>query len=121
MEVKGSSSSGTFDSSSSGGSDKTDSSGSGGSKKSDSSDSSGSKKSDEGSGGSKLSNAEIVEKARKKAGAPCAVLDSIDPDGTLNIHLYEDMGDHTATIDWYYIDPDTLKGTNLMGDSVNLN
>ena len=121
MEVKGSSSSGTFDSSSSGGSDKTDSRVSGGSKKSDSSDSSGSKKSDEGSGGSKLSNAEIVEKARKKAGAPCAVLDSIDPDGTLNIHLYEDMGDHTATIDWYYIDPDTLKGTNLMGDSVNLN
>ena len=110
MEVKGSSSSGTFDSSSSGGS-----------KKSDSSGSDGSKKSSEQSSGGKLSNADIVEKARKKAGAPCAVLDSIDPDGTLNIHLYEDMGDHTATIDWYYINPDTLQGTNLMGDPVNLN
>ena len=110
MEVKGSSSSGTFDSSSSGGS-----------KKSDSSGSDGSKKSSEQSSGGKLSNADIVEKARKKAGAPSAVLDSVDPDGTLNIHLYEDMGDHTATIDWYYIDPNTLKGTNLMGDAVNLN
>ncbi len=110
IEVKESSNSGLFNSS-----------GTGGSKKTDSNDSSGSKKSDEGSGGSKLSNADIVEKARKKAGAPSAVLDSVDPDGTLNIHLYEDMGDHTATIDWYYIDPNTLKGTNLMGDAVNLN
>jgi hypothetical protein len=110
IEVKESSNSGLFNSS-----------GTGGSKKTDSSASSGSKKSDEGSGGSKLSNADIVEKARKKAGAPSAVLDSVDPDGTLNIHLYEDMGDHTATIDWYYRDPNTLKGTNLIGDAVNLN
>ncbi len=52
---------------------------SGGSDKSDSSGSSGSKKSDESSGGGKLSNADIVEKARKKAGAPNAELDSVDP------------------------------------------
>lgn len=65
--------------------------------------------------------ADIVEKARKKSGAPIAELDSIDPDGTLNIHLYEDAGDHTATWDWYYIDPSTLKGQNFMGDSIDLN
>ena len=65
--------------------------------------------------------ADIVEKARKKSGAPIAELDSIDPDGTLNIHLYEDAGDHTATWDWYYIDPNTLKGQNFMGDSIDLN
>lgn len=64
--------------------------------------------------------ADIVEKARKKSGAPIAELDSIDPDGTLNIHLYEDAGDHTATWDWYYIDPNTLKGQNFMGDSIDL-
>ena len=64
---------------------------------------------------------DIVEKARKKSGAPIAELDSIDPDGTLNIHLYEDAGDHTATWDWYYIDPNTLKGQNFMGDSIDLN
>ena len=74
------------------------------------------------SGGStKLSTSEIVERARVKSGAPLAKLDSTDPDGTLNIHLYEDAGDHTATWDWYYIDPNTLKGTNLMGDPVDLN
>ena len=62
-----------------------------------------------------------MERARVKSGAPLAKLDSMDPDGTLNIHLYEDAGDHTATWDWYYIDPNTLKGTNLMGDPVDLN
>ena len=80
-----------------------------------------SKKSDDSKKSSKLSNQEIVELARKKSGAPIGELDSIDPDGTLNIHLYEDAGDHTATWDWYYINPDTLKGTNLMGDPVDLN
>ena len=82
------------------------------------------KKSDNGqqsAGSSKLSNDEIVEKARKKSGAPLAKLDSTDPDGTLNIHLYEETGGHTATWDWYYIDPNTLKGTNLMGEAVDLN
>ena len=69
----------------------------------------------------KISNDEIVERARKKSGAPAAELDSVDADGTLNIHLYEDMGDHTATVDWYTINPDTLKGRNMMGEPVDLN
>ena len=78
------------------------------------------KKTEEKSSG-KLSNEEIVERAKKKSGAPIAALDGIDPDGTLNIHLYEDMGDHTATWDWYYIDPNTLKGYNTIGDPIDLN
>ena len=40
--------------------------------------------------------------------------------GNLFIHLYEDMDDHTATIDWYEIDPNTLKGTNFEGEEVDL-
>ncbi len=84
--------------------------------------SSGSKSSDRSSESSeKLSNDEIVELARKKSGAPLAELDSTDPDGTLNIHLYDDNGTNTSTWDWYYINPETLKGTNFMGDEVDLN
>ena len=36
------------------------------------------------------------------------------------IHLYEDMDNHTATIDWYEIDPKTLKGTNFEGEAIDL-
>ncbi len=73
------------------------------------------------SGSSGLSTEEILERAKKKSGAPIAEIDSVDPDGTLNIHLFEDMGDHTATWDWYYIDPKTAKGYNLLGEAVDLN
>ena len=78
-------------------------------------------KQENSSGGASNNYADIVEKARKKSGAPLAELDGIDPDGTLNIHLYEDAGDHTATWDWYYIDPQTLTGHNAVGDVINLN
>ncbi len=63
----------------------------------------------------------LFKKALALSGASNATLDSIDPDGTLNIWLYDDMGDHTATVDWYYIDPDTLTGTNMLGDFIDLN
>ena len=68
----------------------------------------------------KLGNDEIVELAKKHSGAPEAELDQVMDNGNLYIHLYEDMGDHTATIDWYEIDPKTLKGTNFEGDAVDL-
>ncbi len=71
--------------------------------------------------GYKPGNDEIVELAKKHSRAPFADLDSIDPDGTLNIHCYEQTGGHLATWDWYYINPDTLKGTNLFGDEIDLN
>ncbi len=67
-----------------------------------------------------LSNEEIVELAKKHSGAPVAELDQVMDNGNLFIHLYEDMGDHTATIDWYEIDPKTLKGTNFAGEEVDL-
>lgn len=71
-------------------------------------------------GSKNLSNEEIVELAKKHSGAPVAVLDQVMDNGNLYIHLYEDMEDHTATIDWYEIDPKTLKGTNFMGEEVDL-
>lgn len=36
------------------------------------------------------------------------------------IHLYEDMGDHTATFDWYTVDRNTAAGTNTLGETVDL-
>lgn len=75
----------------------------------------------ETAGSQELSYDEIVELARIKSGAPLAELDSITDDGMLFIHLYEDMGDHTATWDWYEIDPKTLVGTDFNGEEVNLN
>ncbi len=67
------------------------------------------------------SNEDIVKLAVIHSGAPLGELDHVQDDGHLYIHLYEDMGDHTATVDWYEIDPKTLKGTNFLGDDVDLN
>ena len=70
------------------------------------------------SGSGNVTITDIVERARFKSGAPNAELDSIDPDGTLNIRLY---GSGTQdTCDWYYINPSTLKGTDILGNPVNL-
>ncbi|MCR5487411.1 MAG: hypothetical protein K6F35_07745 [Lachnospiraceae bacterium] len=68
----------------------------------------------------KLSNDEIVELAKKYSGAPEAELDQVMENGNLYIHLYEDMDDHTATIDWYEIDPKTLQGTDFNGNKIDL-
>ena len=71
-----------------------------------------------GSGSGNVTITDIVERARVKSGAPNAELDSVDPDGTLNIRLY---GSGTQdTWDWYYINPSTLKGTDILGNPVNL-
>ena len=69
----------------------------------------------------KISQEEILERAKELSGAPCAEVDSVTDDGLMVIHLYEDLEDHTATYDWYTINPATLKGENLMGDEVDLN
>ncbi len=39
----------------------------------------------------------------------------------VTIHLYDDMGTHLATSDWYYINRNTGKGENLLGEVVDLN
>lgn len=69
----------------------------------------------------KISQEEILERAKELSGAPCAEVDSVTEDGQLVIHLYEDMSDHIATYDWYTINPDTLLGENLLGDEIDLN
>ena len=72
-----------------------------------------------GSGSGNITITDIVEMAKTKSGAPNAELDSVDQDGTLNIRLY---GNGTQdTWDWYYIDPKTLKGTNITGNEINFN
>lgn len=64
---------------------------------------------------------DIVEKAREYSGAPEAALDQVLDDGTIVIRLYEDMGDHTSSWDWYTIDPHTLCGTDFNGNPIDLN
>ncbi|MCR4791184.1 MAG: hypothetical protein K5871_00380 [Lachnospiraceae bacterium] len=44
-----------------------------------------------------------------------------DTDGNIwCIQIYEDMGDHISTFDWYYIDRTTLRGNNLFGEEIDL-
>jgi len=38
----------------------------------------------------------------------------------VTIHLYEDMGDHLATWDWYTVDRNTGKGTDFFGNEIDL-
>lgn len=45
---------------------------------------------------------------------------SDDGTGEITIQLYDLVEDHTSTSDWYYIDPVTGAGTNLMGNDVDL-
>lgn len=40
--------------------------------------------------------------------------------GIVTLHLFNYMGNHTATCDWYYIDRNTGRGTNLMGERIDL-
>ncbi|MCR5789566.1 MAG: hypothetical protein K6G83_06730 [Lachnospiraceae bacterium] len=78
---------------------------------------------DNGKGGDEVveksyTEKEILELAKTLSGAPNAELDGVDPDGTYNIHLYGRNAQDTW--DWYYIDPRTLEGTNILGEKVDL-
>ena len=48
-----------------------------------------------------------------------ATADETDPQ-IIAIRLYDDMGDHTAASAWYYVNRFTGKGTDLLGDPVDL-
>ena len=51
---------------------------------------------------------------------PIAEVDSTEGDN-VTIHLYVDMGDHTATSAWYVIDRKTGRGyDDLFGDKIDL-
>ena len=52
---------------------------------------------------------EYYEDVSQHAYPGYAEVDSIDDEG-VHVHLYEDMGDHTATAGWYTIDPKTYQG-----------
>ena len=43
-----------------------------------------------------------------------------EENGIVTIHLYNETADHTATLEWYYIDRVTGKGTDLMENPVDL-
>ncbi len=47
------------------------------------------------------------------------VVDNTDGNMVM-IHLFDDMGDHTATFDWYTVDRNTAAGTNTLGETVDL-
>ncbi len=76
--------------------------------------------------GSEYTNAQLCKMAQDyyerhhNFRPPIAEVDSTDGDN-VTIHLYEDMGDHTATSAWYVIDRKTGKGyDDLFGDSIDL-
>ncbi len=75
--------------------------------------------------GDGYTNEELVEKAEAYYRSihgdtpPIVEVDSENGDEVM-IHLYEDMGDHTATYDWYTVDRNTLKGQDVLGNDIDL-
>lgn len=51
---------------------------------------------------------------------PGNVASQVNQDGTVSIQLYDNMGDHNSTSDWYTVDSKTAVGTNVMGDKIDL-
>ena|GEM_PF-7078835 len=64
----------------------------------------------------------VADYYERKTGVrpPIVEIDSEESD-MVSVHLYEDMGDHTATWDWYMINRVTLKGTNILEEEIDLN
>lgn len=51
---------------------------------------------------------------------PSLVTGEMQEDGMVLIHLYDDMGTHTVTSDWYTVDPLSAVGTNVMMETIDL-
>ena len=51
---------------------------------------------------------------------PVVVVDHTDGD-TVTIHLFEDLEDHIATLDWYTVDRITGKGSGMLEGEIDLN
>ena len=51
---------------------------------------------------------------------PNSVASQENADGTTSIQLYDNMGDHNSTSDWYTVDMKTATGTDIMGNAVDL-
>ena len=57
--------------------------------------------------------------ARAYSGANTAEVAGVDGDAVI-IHCYDDMGDHTATVNWLTIDPTDYTGYDFYGNYVDL-
>ena len=66
---------------------------------------------------------EMVRNYRKARGEfiPEFIVVDGEKDNIVTIHLYEEVEEHIATTDWYYIDRRTGKGKNFLEESVDLN
>ena len=57
----------------------------------------------------------------KKTGyRPGKVASELQQDGKLAIQLYDDMGGHNSTSDWYIIDTKTAQGTDILENKIDL-
>lgn len=51
---------------------------------------------------------------------PNSVALQVNADDSISIQLYDNMGDHNSTSDWYTVDKDTAVGTDIMGNKIDL-
>ncbi|MCR5146320.1 MAG: hypothetical protein K6B70_03105 [Clostridia bacterium] len=51
---------------------------------------------------------------------PNSVALQVNADDSISIQLYDNMGDHNSTSDWYTVDKDTVVGTDIMGNKIDL-
>lgn len=76
--------------------------------------------------GEYLSDEKLCELARiyyeKTTSSPAPEFIQVDGENgnMVSIWLYQDFGDHVATIDWYTVDRYTGKGQNTLGESIDL-
>lgn len=61
---------------------------------------------------------DYYEKINSKK-APIVEVDHTEGDNVI-IHLYEMVDNHTATFDWYTVDKNTGKGTDVLGKEIDL-
>lgn len=51
---------------------------------------------------------------------PNSVSLRVNADDSISIQLYDNMGDHNSTSDWYTVDKKTAVGTDIMGNKIDL-
>ena len=51
---------------------------------------------------------------------PARAAAEMDENGAIAIQLYDDLGDHISTADWYTVDRFTATGEDLMGNAIDL-
>ncbi|MBR1530072.1 MAG: hypothetical protein IJ642_12355 [Oscillospiraceae bacterium] len=51
---------------------------------------------------------------------PADAVAEVQPDRTIMIQLYDNLGDHNSTSAWYTVDRFTAKGTDIIGNAIDL-